>query len=62
MFVEQKITMADFTRALDEVKPAFGMDNSGLENRVVGGFYNFGYKFESLYGKCNDFVNELRNS
>lgn len=54
--------MADFKRALEEIKPAFGMDNSGLENRVVGGFYNFGASFESLYGKCNDFVNELRSS
>jgi hypothetical protein len=34
--------MADFNRALDEIKPAFGMDSSSLENKLVGGFYNYG--------------------
>jgi hypothetical protein len=33
---------ADFERALSEIKPSFGMDNSGLENKVIGGFYNYG--------------------
>jgi len=54
--------MADFERALDEIKPAFGMDNSGLENRVLGGLFNYGHNFQSLYEKCNDFLTELRQS
>jgi hypothetical protein len=54
--------MADFRRAIDEIKPAFGADSSGLETKVVGGFYNYGEEFEQLYGKCNDFLNELRTS
>ena len=44
--------MADFIRALDEVRPAFGMDNSGLESKLKGGFYNYGSKFEKNYERC----------
>jgi hypothetical protein len=36
------ISHADFERALSEIKPAFGMDNSGLENKVIGGIFNYG--------------------
>ena len=32
----------DFMRALEENKPAFGMDNSGLENKIIGGIYDYG--------------------
>ena len=41
-FVEHQVFMKDFDKALDEIKPAFGMDNSGLENKLIGGFYNYG--------------------
>jgi hypothetical protein len=41
--------MSDFHRALEEVKPAFGMDNSGLESKLKGGFYNYGKSFEKNY-------------
>ena len=61
-FVENKVWQADFERALDEIKPAFGMDNSGLENKLVGGIYNFGPKFTDLYSKCTDFISEIKNS
>ena len=43
--MEHKIYMADFMRALDEIKPAFGMDNNALENKIAGGFYNYGPSF-----------------
>jgi hypothetical protein len=54
--------MSDFERALDEIKPAFGMDNSGLENKLVGGIHDYGARFNDLYSKCGDFLNEVRNS
>jgi vesicle-fusing ATPase len=38
------------------------MDNSGLENKLVGGIYNFGPKFTDLYSKCTDFISEIKNS
>jgi hypothetical protein len=34
--------MNDFIHALEEVKPAFGMDNKALENSVRGGFHLYG--------------------
>ena len=61
-FVEHQVFMKDFEKALDEIKPAFGMDNSGLENKLVGGFYNYGKSFSDIYGRCNDFINEIRHS
>jgi len=61
-FVEHKILQADFMRALDEIKPAFGMDNDCLENKLVGGFFSYGPAFQHLYGKCTDFINEIRTS
>ena len=54
--------MADFERALSEIKPLFGMDNSGLENKIIGGFYTYGNRFENCISKCKDFVNEIRTS
>lgn len=54
--------MADFERALAEIKPLFGMDNSGLENKLTGGFYTHGNRFEKCIRKCKDFINEIRTS
>ena len=35
--------MHDFKTALEEIKPAFGVDSSGmLENKVRGGIYEYG--------------------
>ena len=61
-FVEHKVLNADFDRALDEIRPAFGMDNTGLENKVVGGIYDFGPRYRDLHSKCTDFINEIRGS
>ena len=44
--VLNKVFMTDFMRALEENKPAFGIDNTGLENKVLGGIYNYGTNFE----------------
>ena len=40
------VSMKDFVRALTEIKPAFGIDESTLETRVSGGMYNFSKGFE----------------
>jgi len=34
--------MNDFMQALNEVKPAFGMDNKSLDNAIRGGFFIYG--------------------
>ena len=61
-FEEKIIHHADFERALSEIKPSFGMDNSGLENKVIGGFYNYGANFKNLYKISKDFINQIKNS
>jgi len=61
-FIENKVWQADFDRALDEIKPAFGMDDKGLENKLVGGIHNYGARYDDLHMKCTDFINEVRNS
>ena len=57
-----KVFMSDFMRALEENKPAFGIDNSGLDNRIRGGIYNYGSNFETLKTNCNSFINQVRTS
>jgi hypothetical protein len=46
------VTNNDFQRALSEIKPAFGMDNSSLENKVIGGFINYGKRFTDVHTRC----------
>lgn len=59
---EKKIKMADFLQALEEIKPAFGIDNTNLNNSLRGGFYHYGERFEDLYKTGLNFINEIRNS
>lgn len=61
-FSENQILMADFEKALSEIKPLFGMDNTGLENKVIGGFHSYGNRFDNCISKCTDFINEIRTS
>jgi len=44
--------MSHFMKSLDEVKPAFGMDDANLENKLKQGFFNYGEKFQKNYDKC----------
>jgi hypothetical protein len=53
--------MSHFIKSLDEVKPAFGMDDANLENKLKQGFFNYGEKFSKNYSKCQTFINEIKN-
>lgn len=59
---EKKVCMADFEQALEENKPAFGVDNENLSLCVRGGLYPYGAAFNELYALGLNFVRELRNS
>lgn len=49
--------------ALDEVKPAFGLDSSGmLENKVKGGIFDYGPSFTHLMKSLTDMMDEFRSS
>ena len=54
--------MQDFRLSLDEIKPAFGVDDKSLENSFRGGIYNHGSDFQYVYELCNDFVTSIQNS
>lgn len=54
--------MRDFILSLEEIKPAFGVDDKSLENSFRGGIYNYGEDFARIYELCNDFVTSIKNS
>lgn len=58
----KKVLMGDFMQALEEIKPAFGIDNTNLSNSLRGGFYHYGQRFEELYKTGLNFIKEIRNS
>ncbi len=47
--LEKQLCMQDFIQALDEVKPAFGMDNKQLDNCVRGGFFIYGKPMQTIF-------------
>ena len=61
-FQGNQVTMADFKQALEEVKTAFTMDSSGLENKLIGGVHSYGVNFDSMWDKCLNCIEELRES
>ena len=61
-FEEKPVTMKDFLLSLEEIKPAFGVDDKSLENSFRGGIYNHGNEFQRIYELCNDFVTSIQNS
>eukprot|EP00347_Sterkiella_histriomuscorum_P002129 403369358 len=60
--LDKRVLMIDFMKALDEIKPAFGIDNTNLQNSLRGGFYSYGERFTDLYKTGLNFINEIRNS
>jgi vesicle-fusing ATPase len=54
--------MADFEMALNEVKPAFGVDDKTLDNCIREGIYDFGEEFQKVHSTCNDFIKQIQNS
>jgi len=57
-----KVTMADFNRALDEVKPSFGVDDEEFENCIRNGIINYGPAVEKLLETGSAFVEQVKNS
>lgn len=51
-FQPRQAFMTHFSKALEEVRPAFGMDDANLENKLKQGFFNYGEKFQKNYMKC----------
>ena len=54
--------MYDFELALNEIKPAFGVNETDLANSIRGGIIEYGDRFNSVYKNCNEFIQEINNS
>ncbi|DBB18339.1 hypothetical protein WJX82_004385 [Trebouxia sp. C0006] len=57
-----KIEMADFERALSEVKPAFGAVTETLEQYRLNGMVDSGEHFRHLQSTCRNLVEQVRTS
>lgn len=57
-----KVNREDFMKALDEVKPAFGVSEEELATAVRGGILRFSPHIENLLQDGNLFVNQVRVS
>jgi hypothetical protein len=44
--------MADFELALQEVKPAFGVDNDNLMNAIRGKLIDYGPNYSTIDNAC----------
>lgn len=51
--------MADFQKALDEVKPAFGANTEGLEVYRMAGMIPYGDAFSHLQATLHALVNQV---
>lgn len=54
--------MEDFLQALQEIKPAFGIDENEIDTWIRGGIIPYGANFHNLQQKCRDFLNEIKGS
>lgn len=57
-----KIGKVDFERALQEIKPLFGVDTDEFENCMRNGIINYGESIQRLLTTGDTFVAQVRNS
>jgi vesicle-fusing ATPase len=57
-----KVEMTDFENALDEVKPAFGVESDALERYKLQGIIPHGADFDHLIKTCKTLVDQVKNS
>ena len=51
-----KVTREHFMLALDEVLPAFGVEEEDLKSCLRGDFFNWGPEFAHIYRACPRFA------
>eukprot|EP01012_Entosiphon_sulcatum_P047821 TRINITY_DN653_c0_g1_i1.p1 TRINITY_DN653_c0_g1~~TRINITY_DN653_c0_g1_i1.p1 ORF type:complete len:779 (+),score=221.41 TRINITY_DN653_c0_g1_i1:49-2337(+) len=57
-----KVSRRDFMNALDEVKPAFGVQQDELDVYIRHGLFDYGQRWATLQATCSSFVAQLRRS
>lgn len=53
--------MGDFLKALNEVKPQFGIDDEKFDVFLRGKLYSYGKRFEKIMHTLQDAVNITKN-
>jgi vesicle-fusing ATPase len=56
------VTRADFERALDDVKPAFGVKEDELSRCFMNGIISTGPSFDTVYVTLQRFVHQVCNA
>ncbi|KAJ3121172.1 transport between ER and Golgi ATPase protein, partial [Nowakowskiella sp. JEL0407] len=56
------VTRSDFMRALDEVKPAFGISDAELQQCILNGIIKYSDKVQRVLNDGRLFVEQVRNS
>jgi vesicle-fusing ATPase len=59
---DMKVEMSHFIKALEDVRPAFGVEESQLKNYIRNGIIPFGDGFTKVLDTCQKFLNQVRNS
>lgn len=59
---EVKTNMNHFMMALDEVRPAFGVDSDQLVNCTRGGMHMYSKPMTEVFTTCTDLVKSIKNS
>jgi vesicle-fusing ATPase len=57
-----KVSMNDFTKALGEIKPQFGIDEEDITRYIRGGIIDYGESYRHIYKTLNMLVNQVRDS
>ncbi|KAL3141040.1 hypothetical protein ABBQ32_005552 [Trebouxia sp. C0010 RCD-2024] len=57
-----KVEVADFEKALSEIKPAFGAVTETLEQYRLNGIIDSGEKFRHLQSTCRNLIEQVRTS
>jgi len=57
-----QVSKADFDRALEEVRPAFGVNSDDLQACLRGGMLNYGGALQPLLSSATDLLKQLKSS
>ncbi|OQO11703.1 hypothetical protein B0A48_03430 [Cryoendolithus antarcticus] len=60
--MDMKVMMADFVRALDEVKPLFGVSEEDLSRAVEGGIIKFSSHIDKILETGAEFINQVKSN
>ena len=60
--IDMKVMMPDFLRALDEVKPLFGVSEEDLQRAVEGGIIPFSDHIDKILRTGGDFIKQVKSN